>query len=89
MWGISTDTPFSQNEFKKSLHLPFPLLSDMERKVLNEYHVTSEVDSPGLRSVVAKRTYFLVGTDGKILWENVEGKLLPDMQVIEAVSKFP
>jgi peroxiredoxin len=89
VWGISTDTPFSQGQFKENLRLPFPLLSDMERQVVKTYHIEQEVTRPGIRSTVAKRTYFLVGTDGKILWENVEGKLLPDTQVIDAVSKFP
>jgi glutaredoxin-dependent peroxiredoxin len=89
VWGISTDTPFSQDKFKESLSLPFPLLSDMERKVVKDFHIEHEINVPGIHSVVAKRTYFLVGTDGKILWENVEGKLLPDQQVVDAVTKFP
>lgn len=89
VWGISTDTPFSQDKFKDSLGLPFPLLSDMERSAVKSYHVELEISHPGIRSTVAKRTYFLVGTDGKILWENVNGKLLPDMEVINAVTKFP
>ncbi len=57
--------------------------------MVKSYHVAREINSPGLRSIVANRTYFLVGTDGKILWENVEGKLLPDAQVVDAVTKFP
>lgn len=61
----------------------------MERNVVKAYHVGMEINHPGIRTTVAKRTYFLVGTDGKILWENVEGKLLPDAQVIDAVTKFP
>gem|GEM_PF-7020592 len=61
----------------------------MERTVVKEYHIAHEINVPGIHSIVAKRTYFLVGADGKILWENVEGKLLPDQQVIDAVTKFP
>lgn len=89
MWGISTDTPFSQDRFKASLNLPFPLLSDMERRVVKDYRVVLDINQPGIHTTVARRTYFLVGLDGKILWENVDGKLLPDAQVVEAVTKFP
>lgn len=89
VWGISTDTPFSQDRFKESLKLPFPLLSDVERNVVKSYRIAMEISRPGLRTTVARRSYFLVGSDGKILWENVDGKLLPDAEVIDAVSKFP
>jgi hypothetical protein len=61
----------------------------MERNAVKEYHIGLEINHPGIRSTVAKRTYFLVGLDGKILWENVDGKLLPDLEVINAVTKFP
>lgn len=69
--------------------MPFPLLSDVERNAIKVYHVSMDITRPGLRTTVARRTYFLVGTDGKILWENVDGKLLPDAEVIDAVTKFP
>ncbi len=34
MLGISGDSPFSHGEFQKRNTLPFPLLSDVHRKVI-------------------------------------------------------
>ena len=38
MLGISGDTPFSHAEFHKRHALPFPLLSDVHRKVIQAYN---------------------------------------------------
>lgn len=63
--GISADHSFSQKAFAKDLKLNFPLLSDRGRKVIKAYGVyLAEKD-------IARRSYFLVGKDGKILWMHI------------------
>ena len=37
--AISVDKPEESQAFKQSLHLPFPLLCDVERKVVNEWGI--------------------------------------------------
>lgn len=60
--GISLDDVKSHAEFAKKYHVPFPLLSDADRKVATSYGVlTSKM---GFH--YAKRTTFLVDPQGKI-----------------------
>jgi peroxiredoxin len=40
--GITGDSPFSHAEFHKHHQFPFPLLSDMHRKVIREYDLLDE-----------------------------------------------
>jgi len=50
--GISGDTPFSHAEFHKRHALPFPLLSDVHRSVIQAYGVWDEERNVAYRSTV-------------------------------------
>lgn len=63
--GISTDQPFSQKAFSKSLGLDFPLLSDRDRRVTRAYGVYNKERNG------AERAYFLISKEGRILWRHV------------------
>lgn len=58
--GISTDSVEKQREFKQRYRLPYPLLSDPEGKVVEQY--------PGKMAVLglASRANFVIGQDGKV-----------------------
>jgi len=56
--GVSVDNVASQNEFSEKYHLPFPLLSDAEKKVARAYDVM------GL--VFASRQSFIIDPAGNI-----------------------
>jgi len=60
--GISGDTPFSHAEFHKRHALPFPLLSDVHRRVIKAYEVWDEDRN------VAYRSTAIVDRDGKLRW---------------------
>ena len=64
--GISTDTVEENAEFRENLGLPFPLLSDEDGDVANQYDSfdTTEVDGETLE--IAVRNTYLIGTDGTI-----------------------
>ena len=62
MLGISGDTPFSHTEFHKRHALPFPLLSDVHRSVIQAYGVWDEERNVAYRSTV------VVDRDGKLRW---------------------
>ena len=62
MLGISGDTPFSHAEYHKRHALPFPLLSDVHRSVIQAYGVWDEERNVAYRSTV------VVDREGKLRW---------------------
>ena len=63
--GVSVDSVESHKDFAEKYGLPFPLLSDEHKEVVERYGVRE-----GGRT---KRTSFLIGTDGVVekVYENV------------------
>jgi peroxiredoxin len=59
--GISVDTFFALKAFRDAEHLTFPLLSDFNKEVIEQYGVVNP-DMIGLRGI-AKRALFVI--DGK------------------------
>lgn len=70
MLGISGDTPFSHAEFHKRHALPFPLLSDVHRRVIRAYGVWDEERNVAYRSTV------IVDRDGKVRWSQSGDRLM-------------
>jgi peroxiredoxin Q/BCP len=64
--GISRDPPAAQKKFKEKNQLPFPLLSDVDTKVQQEWGVWKEKTMYGKRVMGTERTTVLVGADGKV-----------------------
>ncbi len=65
--GISIDNPWCLKEFKQVNRLPFDLLSDFNREVIELYDVVLE-DLIGFKRV-AKRAVFIVSPDGDVAWK--------------------
>ncbi len=65
--GISVDSPFVTDRFRKQENIPFPILSDFNKEVCAAYDVLHE-DLKGLKGV-AKRSAFVIGTDGNVIYE--------------------
>lgn len=84
IFGVSVDTPFSQNEFVKQNHYNFPLLSDYHKEVAPQYGGLQVV--AGLQGI-AKRAVFIVGKDGRVLfrWVTENPKDLPPFDEIRQV----
>ena len=66
MLGISADPPGTQLKFKQKLGLPYTLLSDAGKKVIQAYGVLKEKNMYGKKVMGIERTTFLIGPDGKI-----------------------
>jgi len=66
--AISADNPFSQKALADSLHLPYPLLSDLGLKVTRSYGVlygaVGKVEEPAFKDLIPKRAFFLVDQQG-------------------------
>jgi peroxiredoxin Q/BCP len=71
--GVSADTSESHQKFKDKYELPFPLLSDEDKKVLKTYGVLQKVTKDGEEKIKIIRTTVLIDKDGKVkkVWSPV------------------
>lgn len=64
--GISADDADAHTRFRKKYKLPFPLLSDVDRKVMTKYGAYGEKMMYGKKTVGVIRSTVWVGPDGKV-----------------------
>ena len=65
--GVSKDSVASHKRFEEKYGLPFTLLSDTEKEVIQAYDVWKEKKLYGKVSMGVVRTTYLIGEDGVIL----------------------
>lgn len=72
--GISIDSVKSHDKFAKKYSLPFTLLADENKEVVNKYGVWAEKSMYGRKYMGTLRTSFLVDPAGKIarIYEKVK-----------------
>ena len=66
IWGISTDSLESHKKFAERHHLPFPLLADTEKDVVEKYGVWKQKSMFGIKYLGVERTTFVIDPKGKI-----------------------
>jgi peroxiredoxin Q/BCP len=66
LFGVSVDSPLSHEKFITKYQLPFPLLSDPEKEIVNAYGVWVEKSMYGKKYMGAERTTFVIDGAGKI-----------------------
>ena len=64
--GVSFDTEKSHQKFIKKFSLPFPLVADPERKIIEAYGVWGEKTLFGRNYMGTLRTTFIIDENGKI-----------------------
>jgi peroxiredoxin Q/BCP len=64
VFGVSIDSAASHAKFIKKHSLPFPLLVDEDRKIVESYGVWVEKSMYGKKYMGTERTTFIVGPDG-------------------------
>jgi peroxiredoxin len=85
--GISGDTPFSHAEYHKRHALPFPLLSDVHRSVIQTYGVWDEERNVAYRSTV------IVDREGRVRWSQSGDRLMTRsgaeiLRVLELIQRL-
>ncbi|MBI4231932.1 thioredoxin-dependent thiol peroxidase [Candidatus Peregrinibacteria bacterium] len=65
--GVSCDDVRSHKKFVEAHGLNFPLLADVDRKVVEKYGVWVEKSMYGKKYMGIQRDSFLIGPDGKVL----------------------
>jgi peroxiredoxin Q/BCP len=85
--GISADSPASHAGFADKYRLPFPLLSDPERKVMQAWGAYGEKVSYGKKTTGVIRSSVWVGPDGVVRkhWARVTDAAKHPAAVLEAV----
>ena len=67
LFGVSTDSPASHKEFIDLHSLPFPLISDEEKRIVRAYGVWLDVEEGGKgEKYRTERTTFVIAPEGKI-----------------------
>jgi thioredoxin-dependent peroxiredoxin len=85
--GISADDVESHRKFIEKFTLPFPLLADEEKEVINAYGVWGERQVRGQTVMGIRRMTFLIDEEGVI--RNIWPMVTPDnhaQEVMEAVQ---
>lgn len=72
--GVSTDSAKSHAKFVQKHNLPFPLLVDEDKKIVNAYGAYGPRTFMGIKYTGTHRITFLIGPDGKIkrIWLKVK-----------------
>ena len=65
--GVSTDSEKSHQKFISKFQLPFDLLADTDKKIVEDYGVWGEKSMYGKKYMGTFRKTFLIGGDGKIV----------------------
>lgn len=66
IFGVSIDAPASHQKFIAKYELPFPLLSDLEKKIVQAYGVWVEKSMYGKKYMGAERSTFVIDAKGRI-----------------------
>lgn len=84
VYGISVDSPFTQEVMAKQENINFPLLSDFNKEVSQAYDVMYE-DLIGFAGV-SKRSAFVIDEGGAITfaWSSDDPHQVPDFDAIKA-----
>jgi peroxiredoxin Q/BCP len=67
VFGVSTDSEKSHQKFISKYSLPFTLLADTDKKIVNDYGVYAEKSLYGRKYMGVNRTTFLIDEEGKIV----------------------
>ncbi len=85
--GVSADSGESHRKFTAKYKLPFPLLSDPDRKIMEKYGAYGEKTMYGKKTVGVIRSTVWIGPDGKVKkhWARVASAAEHPAKVLEAV----
>ncbi|MBI2284343.1 MAG: thioredoxin-dependent thiol peroxidase [Chitinophagaceae bacterium] len=65
--GVSVDDVKSHKKFEQKHELPFPLVSDEDKKIVDKYNLWGEKKFMGRTYMGTTRTTFLIDEEGKIV----------------------
>ena len=89
MLGVSADGAESHQKFTAKYKLPFPLLSDPDRKVMEKYGAYGEKMMYGKKTTGVIRSTVIIGPDGKVKkhWKKVPKAETHPEKVLEVLKE--
>ncbi len=82
--GVSADDEVSHKKFSDKYNLPFTLLADTERKLIEFFELWVEKSMYGKKYMGIQRDSFLISPEGKVLKHYV--KVKPETHVDEVIE---
>jgi len=82
--GVSPDSAKSHDKFVEKFKLPFTLLADTDKKIVEAYGVWGEKSFMGRKYMGVHRVTFLIGPDGVI--KKIWPKVKPEEHVAEVLA---
>lgn len=82
--GVSVDSVLSHKKFVDKYKLPFTLLADVDKKVVNLYGAWREKNFLGKKYMGTVRTSFLIDSQGKIA--KIYEKVKPEIHASEVIK---
>jgi len=89
VFGVSIDSPAANNAFAEKIGVKFPLLSDMNRKVLKQYGILKNYNVEKEEYDWAQRTTFVVDKQGIIHSVEEEASAINPNNAIAVCTKLP
>ena len=84
VFGVSIDSAKSHAKFIQKYELPFPLLSDDDKKIVGAYGVWVEKSMYGKTYLGTERSTFVIGPDGRI--RAIFRKVKPDEHAAQLLA---
>lgn len=82
--GVSTDPVKSHDKFVEKFKLPFTLLADEDKKIVEAYGVWGQKSFMGRKYLGTHRVTFLIGPDGRI--KKIWSKVKPEEHAAEVLA---
>lgn len=82
--GVSRDLSPSHNEFKNKVGAKNYFLSDPDLQISELYGATRD----DLAIKLSSRFYFLIDEEGRLIWKNVTGGLIPVDKLLSDLSEL-
>lgn len=82
--GVSVDPVKAHQKFTEKFKLPFPLLADEDKSLVQAYGVWGEKRFMGRKYLGIHRVTFLIGPDGRI--KNIWPKVKPEEHAAEVLA---
>jgi peroxiredoxin len=85
--GVSIDSPFANKAFADQNGVAFPLLSDMDAKVIREYGLYKEYDKFNTKLPAARRATYLIDKNGKVVEMQVDQEAADPTKTVVACER--
>jgi len=87
IYGVSIDSPFSQNEFRDQEDLDVDMISDNDKEVIDGFGVSMDFEGLGIEGI-AKRAVFVVDETQQVTyaWVSDDPAVEPDYDELEEAA---